>query len=106
MAEQLILAVLYGPLLALGAAQLVAVRRLFSNITVNVFISGLIWSVLILPLLALMGGVSFGAGDEAFILPAARLMRIWLMIFGLAVFCRLSVMALLYAWRRRPRANA
>ena len=106
MADFAIRIVLFGPLIVLAAVQLFAVRKLFSAHSMKVFLWGLAFSAVATPLLGLLGNVSFGPQDVDFVWAALRLMRIWLMLFGLAVLARLGAMAALYAWSRRPRAAA
>jgi len=103
MDEQLVTAVLTGPLLLLGLYELFAVKKLFSFRSVQIFLWGLAWAILSYPALAFVGVVGVDQGRETLFLMSGQSIRIWLFLFGLAVAGRWGLAIARWVWTKRPR---
>lgn len=105
MQGQLITAALAGPMLMLGLFELFGVKRLFSIESAKVFFGGLVFAVVSLPLLVFVGAAVVEPGREVLFELGGRMVRIWLIIFGLAVLGRWSIAICRWLWSKRPRAT-
>jgi hypothetical protein len=103
MSEQLVTAALAGPLLALALYELLGVRRLFSGETVKVFLWGLAFALVAFPALAFLDAVPVKPDRDLLIELGGRMVRIWLIVFGLALFGRMGIAAARWLWKKRPR---
>ena len=102
---QLITAALAGPLLMLGLFELFGVKRLISIDSLKVFFGGLVFAIVSLPLLVFVGAAVVEPGREVLFELGGRMVRIWLIIFGLAVLGRWSIAVCRWLWNKRPRAT-
>jgi len=105
MYDLILVAVLFGPLVALGAYQFFGVRRLTSKTTAKVFLWGLVFAAVPLPLLVLLELAPFAVQQGDFFAAAWRQIFIWLMIFGLVLFTRIGLMLFSWLWKKRPKAS-
>ncbi len=106
MGDLLPVGLLYGPLLALGAVQLFGVRRLFGVETLKTLLWGLAFAMVGVPLMSVIGGLDAPATPETFVMAGLRMIRIWLIVWTMAMATRIGWMLFRYAWRRRPRKTA
>jgi len=106
MDPRLLIAITVGPLAALGAYQLLGVRKLVSWDSAKTAFWGAVYALLVMPALALATLVPVEPIDVMFREHGARLLRIWAIVFGLAVAARIGSMLARWLWRKRPRATA
>jgi hypothetical protein len=105
MDDQVVKVLLMTPLYVLGAIELFAVRKLVSRDSFKVFIWGMAFAIASLPLWALIGVADVAPGPEPYVEMGGRLIRIWLILFTLAVVGRVGLLIVKYVWRRRPRGH-
>lgn len=103
MQDQILLAITIGPLVLLGAIQLVGVRRIVSRDTLKVFAWGALFAFVVMPLIGLVGVEAIEPSAEAFAAHGLRMLRIWGIIFGLVLTVRIAAAACRALWTRRPR---
>jgi len=103
MQDQILLAITIGPLVLLGAVQLVGVRRIASADTLKVFAWGALFAFAIMPVLGLVGVEAVKPSAEAFVGHGLRMLRIWGIIFGLVLTVRIAAAACRWGWIKRPR---
>lgn len=106
MQSWMLVAAIYVPLLILGLIQLFGVRRLASADTLKVFLWGLVFAAIAVPLAAWIGEAPRAGEMETWTTLGLRMLRIWLIIFGLAVGGRLGGLIFNFLWSRRPRPSA
>ena len=105
MFDLIVVAVLWGPLLALGGWQLFGVRRFFSFDTVKTFLWGVVFAAVPLPLLVYLQVVPFTVQEGDFMAAAWRMILIWAMVWGLAATTRMGLAIFRALWKRRPKVR-
>lgn len=103
MGDQWMLAVLIGPLAVLAAIQLIGVRRIVGLDSVKVFVAGMAFAYVAMPLLGLVGVTPVEPGLDALLIHGNRLARIWAIVFGLVLLARIAIGVARWGWDKRPR---